>query len=196
MTQPYPRRQLLVAVGSLSLAGCLVESETSSADASEESSQSRTNSSSHPERRTSAGSQSADSRPPNNASSGITTSLDAAGIAVETIRIDRIVESLYQSQIIADIAISNVGPAQYGTLELRADAYYEPPDDDRTYHPPRVTDRTAVGRSYIERTYDSFDSGTRTLNGVVIQYDADDSNGSTDPAEFDIEIAVRWAEPL
>ncbi|MDB2252663.1 hypothetical protein PM033_12920 [Halorubrum ezzemoulense] len=137
-----------------------------------------------------------DSRPPNNASSGITTSLDAAGIAVETIRIDRIVESLYQSQIIADIAISNVGPAQYGTLELRADAYYEPPDDERTYHPPRVTDRTAVGRSYIERTYDSFDSGTRTLTGVVIQYDADDANGSTDPADFDIEIAVRWAKPL
>jgi hypothetical protein len=30
----------------------------------------------------------------------------------------------------------------------------------------------------------------------VIQYDADDANGSTDPATFDIELVVRRVNPL
>ncbi|OYR80874.1 hypothetical protein DJ71_14160 [Halorubrum sp. E3] len=59
-----------------------------------------------------------------------------------------------------------------------------------------MDERTAVGRTYIERTFESFDSGTRTIEDIIIQYDTDDTNGSTDPTEFDIEIAVRRADPL
>jgi len=75
------------------------------------------------------------------------------------------------------------------------DAYYEPPEDDRTYHPPRVDERTAVGRTYVEDDFESFGSGTRTFADVVVRYDAEDANDSTDPAEFDLEIAVRRANP-
>ncbi|MDV7351182.1 hypothetical protein R3751_15525 [Halorubrum distributum] len=196
MTFLHHRRHFLAAVGSLSTAGCLVQRDTAATDVSEDPPRSDTTGSTHSQTSTSNESNSMDSTHTDNGPTDTTTSLDTVGIAVEEIRIDRIIESPYQSQIVAEIVISNVGPAQYGTLEFRADAYYEPPADDRTYHPPRVSTRTAVGRTYIERQYDSFDSGTRTLRGIVIQYDADDANGSTDPARFDIELAVRRVNRL
>ncbi|MUW14947.1 hypothetical protein GJ633_09930 [Halorubrum sp. CBA1125] len=122
---------------------------------------------------------------------------DPAGIAVEAVSINRIVESFDRSQIVADVVVRNTGDRTYGTLELRVDAFYEPPEDDRTYHPPRVDERTAVGRTYVEREFEGFATNTRTFDDIVIRYDADaDANGSTDPAEFDLEIAVRRAEPL
>lgn len=191
MTLSHHRRKFLAAVTSLSLAGCLVESDTGTADESGEPSRSHTTESPRPQTSTSNQTQPPDSARPD----GEPISLDTAGIAVETVRINRIIESPYQSQVVADIVISNVGPARYGTLEFRADAYYEPPADDRTYHPPRVSERTAVGRTYIERQYDSFGTGTRTLSEIVIQYDADDANGSTDPATFDIELVARRVNP-
>lgn len=120
-----------------------------------------------------------------------------AGIEIERVDVVRLVESDLLSQIVVDVVVRNPGGATYGTLELRVDAYYEPPDDDRTYHPPRVDERSAVGREYTERTFEEFGSGTRTIEDVVIQYDADaDANDSTDPDEFDFEVVVRRAEPL
>lgn len=171
--------------------GCLVQRDTATTDVSEEPSHPDTTGPLHSQTSTSNKSQPIDTIHTDSGLTDITTSLYTADIAVEEIRIDRIIESPYQSQIVVEIVISNVGPAQHGTLESRADAYYEQPADDRTCHPPRVSTRAAVGRRYIEPQYDLFDSGTRTLRGIVIQYSADDANGSTDPARFDIELAVR-----
>ncbi|WP_144050349.1 hypothetical protein [Halorubrum persicum] len=199
MTQSYLRRRVLAAVVPLGLSGCLVESDTN-----------QSNDSVHPTTSTTttdadaSASSSSDTQPggqPNEEEIDDTPnegviSPDPAGIEIESFDIDRIIESIYLSQIVAEVVIANPGTDTYGTLELRADAYYEPPADDRTYHPPRVDERTAVGRTYIERTFESFDSGTRTIEDIIIQYDTDDTNGSTDPTEFDIEIAVRRADPL
>jgi len=193
MTRPHSRRRFLVGTIPVALAGCLV----TGADDSGESSQNvvdQTNS---------------DSVSPENtvqaepADEAATTSNESnsdgvpAQIEIEEVEIVRVVKSNLLSQIIVDIVVRNSGGATYGTLELRIDAYYEPPDDDRTYHPPRVDERNAVGREYTEQTFTEFESGTRTFEDVVIQYDADISaNGSVDPNKFDFDIAIRRAEPL
>jgi len=125
------------------------------------------------------------------------TSPEPAGIAVESVSIDRIIGSIYLSQIVVDVTVRNTGPETYGSVELRVDAFYNPPADDRTYHPPRVDERTAVGRRYVDDEFDDFDSGTRTFENVVVRYDADaDANGSTDPADFDFTAAIRGTDPI
>jgi len=98
---------------------------------------------------------------------------------------------------VVDVTVRNTGPETYGSVELRVDAFYNPPADDRTYHPPRVDERTAVGRRYVDDEFDDFDSGTRTFENVVVRYDADaDANGSTDPADFDFTAAIRGTDPI
>lgn len=193
MTRPHSRRRFLVGTIPVALAGCLV----TGADDSGESSQNivdQTNGDSVSPENT------AQAEPVDEAA---TTSDESnsdgvpARIEIEEVEIVRVVKSNLLSQIIVDIVVRNSGGATYGTLELRIDAYYEPPDDDRTYHPPRVDERNAVGREYTEQTFTEFESGTRTFEDVVIQYDADISaNGSVDPNKFDFDIAIRRAEPL
>lgn len=193
MTRPHSRRRFLVGTIPVALAGCLV----TGADDSGESSQNivdQTNGDSVSPENT------AQAEPADEAA---TTSDESnsdgvpARIEIEEVEIVRVVKSNLLSQIIVDIVVRNSGGATYGTLELRIDAYYEPPDDDRTYHPPRVDERNAVGREYTEQTFTEFESGTRTFEDVVIQYDADiNANGSVDPNKFDFDIAIRRAEPL
>ncbi|CDK40338.1 hypothetical protein [Halorubrum sp. AJ67] len=204
MTRPRSRRRLLAAAAPLALAGCLIEANPDATDGNGQAVEERTETESEsevgdPTTGSGAGNegtaaQTDDTSAVANASDGENETPDPAGITVESTNISRIIESIYLSQIVADVAIRNSGEYTYGTLELRIDAYYEPPEDDRTYHPPRVDDRTAVGRTYAEETFDSFDTGTRTFENVVIRYDAEEANDSTDPAEFDLEIAVRRAE--
>jgi hypothetical protein len=202
VTRPPSRRRFLAAAVSVAFAGCLVEDESSVAGqtsgttdddgsgemapaADDESTTGETNEASD------------DAEPTANTTADTEyVSPDSAGITTEETDIVRIVESNLLSQIVADVTIRNTGEHTYGTLELRIDAYYEPPEDDRTYHPPRIDERTAVGRTYVEDDFESFGSGTRTFEDVVVQYDAEDANDSTDPAEFDLEIAVRRANPL
>lgn len=202
MTRLSSRRQFLAAAIPISLAGCLVEGESNAADQTRETANG--DQTAEPTPATSAESTTGETNDgPGDAGSNVDTAGDSsealpdpAGITVEETEIVRIVESNLLSQVVADITIRNTGERTYGTLELRVDAYYEPPEDDRTYHPPRVNERTAIGRTYVEDEFESFDSGTQTFEDVVVQYDAEDANGSTDPAEFELEIVVRRAEPL
>ena len=200
MTRPSSRRRFLATVAPVALAGCLVEQE---ADGSRESTVDGndpgpgTDGEQTPNPADEAGNPSSAVESGENTSADDGSSLpEPAGISVEATDILRIVESFHLSQIVADVTVRNGGARTYGALELRVDAYYEPPEDDRTYHPPRVDERTAVGREYAERTFESFDSGTRTFEDVVVRYDAEDANGSVTPAEFDLEVAVRRANSL
>ncbi|WP_200531435.1 hypothetical protein [Halorubrum sp. LN27] len=205
MTRQRSRRWLLAAAVPLALAGCLIEADSDATDDTGQAVEEGTTPESGgtddaPTTESVAGNeetaaQTDDTGAVANASDEENATPDPAGITVESTNISRIIESIYLSQIVADVTVRNSGEHTYGTLNLRIDAYYEPPDDDRTYHPPRVDDRTAVGRTYAEDTFDSFDSGTRTFEDVVIRYDAEEANNSTDPDEFDLEIAVRRAEP-
>jgi len=198
MTRLRSRRRFLATVTPVALAGCLVvqgtdESQESSGDGS--ASEPGTNSEQTPTDEAEGSSSAVESGESTSADDGESLT-EAAGISIEETDILRIVESVNLSQIVIDVTVRNGGERTYGTLELRVDAYYEPPEDDRTYHPPRVDERTAVGREYFERTFESFDGETRVFEDVVVQYDADDANGSVAPAEFTLEVAVRRADPL
>lgn len=200
MTRPPSRRRFLAAAVPVALAGCLVEDGSSAAG------QTGGTTDGDGSGETTAADDEPTASEASDGSDGAESTADAApddgeaspgpaGITVEETEVVRIVESNRLSQIVADVTVRNSGDRAYGTLELRVDAYYEPPEDDRTYHPPRVDERTAVGRTYVEDDFESFGSGTRTFADVVVRYDAEDANDSTDPAEFDLEIAVRRANP-
>ena len=208
MTHSRSRRRVLAAAVPTLLGGCLVESRADPAARSDASS-ARTDAdgndgegdgndgegdgndgeSDGSDGESDGGGDTADAAPAGSTS--------PAGIAVESVSIDRIVGSIHHlSQIAADVTVRNAGPATYGSVELRVDAFYNPPADDRTYHPPRVDERTAVGRRYVDREFDGFESGTRTFE-VVVRYDADaDANGSTDPDAFDLTVAIRGADAV
>lgn len=201
MTRPPSRRRFLAAAVPVALAGCLVEDGSNAADRTEGTAGGDQSGETAPAADGESTTGEANDGPDDAAATADATGDDGdaspgpAGITVEETEIIRIVESNLLSQIVADVTIRNTGEHTYGTLELRIDAYYEPPEDDRTYHPPRVDERTAVGRTYVESDFESFDSGTRTFEDVVVRYDAEDANDATDPAEFDLEIAVRRANP-
>lgn len=205
MARPRSRRRFLATAAPLALAGCLIEADPDTTDGGGQAVEEGTATESGitvdgPTTGSRAGdkataAQTNDTGAVENVSHEENTAPNPAGITVESTNISRIVKSIHLSQIVADVTVRNTGEHTYGTLALRIDAYYEPPEDDRTYHPPRVDDRTAVGRTYAENTFDSFDSGTWTFENVVIQYDAEEANGSTDPAEFDLDTAVRRASP-
>ena len=194
MTHSRSRRRVLAAAVPTLLGGCLVESRADPAARSDASSARTDTDGSDGEGdgndgESDGGGDTADAAPAGSTS--------PAGIAVESVSIDRIVGSIHHlSQIAADVTVRNAGPATYGSVELRVDAFYNPPADDRTYHPPRVDERTAVGRRYVDREFDGFESGTRTFE-VVVRYDADaDANGSTDPDAFDLTVAIRGADAV
>ena len=187
MTHSRSRRRVLAAAVPTLLGGCLVESRADPA-ARPDASSARPDADGN-DGESDGGGDTADAAPAGSTS--------PAGIAVESVSIDRIVGSIHHlSQIVADVTVRNAGPATYGSVELRVDAFYNPPADDRTYHPPRVDERTAVGRRYVDREFDGFESGTRTFE-VVVRYDADaDANGSTDPDAFDLTVAIRGADAI
>lgn len=194
MTHSRSRRRVLAAAVPTLLGGCLVESRADPAARSDASSARTDADGSDGE---SEGSDGGDDGGGDTADAAPAGSTSPAGIAVESVSIDRIVGSIHHlSQIVADVTVRNAGPATYGSVELRVDAFYNPPADDRTYHPPRVDERTAVGRRYVDREFDGFESGTRTFE-VVVRYDADaDANGSTDPDTFDLTVAIRGADAI
>ena len=201
MTHSRSRRRVLAAAVPTLLGGCLVESRADPAARSDASS-ARTDADGNDGEGdgndgASEGSDGGDDGGGDTADAAPAGSTSPAGIAVESVSIDRIVGSIHHlSQIVADVTVRNAGPATYGSVELRVDAFYNPPADDRTYHPPRVDERTAVGRRYVDREFDGFESGTRTFE-VVVRYDADaDANGSTDPDAFDLTIAIRGADAI
>ena len=201
MTRPSSRRRFLAAAVPVALAGCLVEDESSTAGQTGGTVDGDQSDATAPAGDESTATEASDGPDDAGSSADAAGDTDAAspgpaGITVEETDVVRIVESNLLSQIVADVTVRNTGERAYGTLELRVDAYYEPPEDDRTYHPPRVDERTSVGRTYVEDEFASFDSGTRTFDDVVVRYDAEDANDSTDPAEFDLTIVVRRAEPL
>ena len=193
MSGPHSRRRFLAGAVPVALAGCLV----TDADESGASTEAVVDETGGGNDTTSNAEQDGTADETAATSSGADSDNVPAGIEISQVDIVRIVESNLLSQIVVDIVVRNPGDITYGTLELRVDAYYEPPDDDKTYRPPRVDERTAVGREYTEQTFEEFESGTRTFENVVIQYDADaDANDSTDPEEFDFDVVVRRAEPL
>jgi len=200
MTQLRSRRRFLATVIPVALAGCLVEqgtdgSQESTGDVSAPEPETKSEQTPTPTDEAEGPSSAVESGESASADDGGSLA-EAAGISIEETDILRIVESINLSQIVVDVTVQNSGEHTYGTLELRVDAYYEPPEDDRTYHPPRVDERTAVGREYVEHTFESFDNETKVFEDIVVQYDAEDANGSVAPDEFTLEVAVRRADPL
>lgn len=204
MTPSLHRRRLLAAAVPGVLAGCLVESsgededgdsgdgedDGNSGDGGEASaSESESETGDDGERESlsedeeSAVDQADEEVPPDEVGP------DGSGLVVRNVDVRGVNDDGYETTVRARLVVENAGGYTYGTIELRADAYATRPNSP---------EREAVGRTYVTRRFpsgDRFDGGTRRFD-VAIEFRSGESPARADPDWYEIDAAVRRAEPV
>ena len=197
MRPTLPRRRLLaVAVPGL-LAGCLVESEEGT-DGSEDGPASESNADGtgngdadgDADAEGDADADGASSRQTDDGAESPPDELgpDGSGLVVTDAAVLRVTDNGGETTVRARLTVENAGRFTYGTVEFRVDAYATPPYSG---------DRDAVGYAYVRREFpsgDRFDDGRRNFE-VTIAFDSGESRSRADPDWYDIDAAVRRAEP-
>jgi len=200
MTLSLRRRRLLAAAVPGLLAGCLVESsedaggagdeaegaETpadAAASGSEGDAESGTASDSSTENEESAAEGSADEIPPEEVGP------DGSGIVVTNVDVLGVTDDGYETTVRARLTVENAGRFTYGTVRFRADAYATRPNS---------REREAVGYAEPRVRYLSgnrFADGTRRFT-VDISFPSRESRARPDPDWYEVDAAVRYAEPV
>lgn len=186
MTDPISRRRLLAAAAPGLLAGCLVESEADADavdadDGSEEESEA--------------------DEPSTDAEGSSTDQVDDAedtpdavgpngsGLVVTNSEVRSVSDDGSETTVRARLTVENAGRFTYGTVEFRADAYATRPGS---------TERDAVGYDYVTRQFpsnDRFGDGARRFD-VTITFRSSESRARADPDWYEVDAAVRRAEPV
>ncbi|WP_418286554.1 hypothetical protein [Halorubrum sp. DTA46] len=214
-TLPLPRRRFLAAVAVPgALAGCLVESEepavgtggTDTESASEESMDDgsrtgQTDESGEADGTTDSGesSESSESSEPSESDDpddpddpdDQPTELgpEGSGLVVTDAEVRSVTDGGYETTVRARLTVENAGRFTYGTVEFRVDAYASRPGSDG---------RTAVGRAYVRERFDSgdrFDDGVRRFD-AEISFRSGESRARADPTWYEVDAAIRRAEPV
>jgi hypothetical protein len=187
---PSRRRLLAAAVPGL-LAGCLVESdESADADGTggEDGSVSETEAAAGDEEEAASGDGSAaertDEEPVPDA-----VGPDGAGLVVASANVRRVTDEGAETTVDARLTVENAGRFTYGTVEFRVDAYATRPNS---------SERDSVGFAYVTERFASgnrFGDGTRRVD-VSISFRSRETTVPTDPDWYDIDAALRRAEPV
>jgi len=201
MTPSLRRRRLLAAAVPGLLAGCLVESsedaggagdeaegaETpvgAAASGSEGDAESGTASDSSTENEESAAEESAaEETPPEEVGP------DGSGLVVTNVDVLSVIDGGYETTVRARLTVENAGRFTYGTVRFRADAYATRPNS---------REREAVGYADSRVRYLSgnrFADGTRRFT-VDISFPSRESRARPDPDWYEVDAAVRYAEPV
>jgi len=200
MTLSLRRRRLLAAAVPGLLAGCLVESsedaggagdeaegaETpvgAAASGSEGDAESGTASDSSTENEGSAAEETADETPPEEVGP------DGSGLVVTNVDVLSVIDGGYETTVRARLTVENAGRFTYGTVRFRADAYATRPNS---------REREAVGYADSRVRYLSgnrFADGTRRFT-VDISFPSRESRARPDPDWYEVDAAVRYAEPV
>ncbi|WP_144923073.1 hypothetical protein [Halorubrum salsamenti] len=210
MTPSLRRRRLLAAAVPGLLAGCLVESSedangsgdgtgTSAGEAGSEAeggtgseaeggtgSEADRESLSEgegPESDESDAEQADDEDPPEE------TGPDGSGLVVTNVDVLGVTDGGYETTVRARLTVENAGQFTYGTVLFRLDAYASRPNS---------IEREAVGFAEHREEYssgDRFADGTRRFT-VEIAFRSRETRARADPDWYEIEVAVRRAEPV
>ena len=193
MSGPLSRRRFVAAVIPGLLAGCLVESEEGAAGSadSENDSEADTEDSE-------ATDDGADDDSTENDETGSRRTDDAlpdeigpdgSGLVVTNVDVLRVTDGGYETTVDARLTVENAGRFSYGIVEFRVDAYATRPNSP---------DRGAVGHTYVVRRFssgDRFTDGTRRFD-VSVSFRSRESRARADPDWYEVDVAVRRAEPV
>lgn len=193
MSDPLSRRRFVAAVIPGLLAGCLVESEEGAAGSadSENDSEADTEDSE-------ATDDGADDDSTENDETGSRRTDDAlpdeigpdgSGLVVTNVDVLRVTDGGYETTVDARLTVENAGRFSYGIVEFRVDAYATRPNSP---------DRDAVGHTYVVRRFssgDRFTDGTRRFD-VSVSFRSRESRARADPDWYEVDVAVRRAEPV
>ncbi|EMA59131.1 hypothetical protein [Halorubrum lipolyticum] len=197
MTPSLPRRRLLAAAVPGLLAGCLVESSEETGGSGDETGTSAGDGASDSESEAGddgdsesvseggdpAAEQTEDEDPPE------AVGPDGSGLVVTDVDVLGVTDGGYETTVRARLTVENAGRFTYGAIELRADAYAVRPNS---------SDREAVGDAYVTRRFtsdDRFADGTERF-AVEISFRSRETNARPDPDWYEVDAAVRRAEPV
>lgn len=200
MSGPLSRRRFVAAVIPGLLAGCLVESEEGAAGSadSENDSEADTEDSVADTEDSEATDDGADDDSTENDETGSQRTDDAlpdeigpdgSGLVVANVDVFRVTDGGYETTVDARLTVENAGRFSYGIVEFRVDAYATRPNSP---------DRDAVGHTYVVRRFssgDRFTDGTRRFD-VSVSFRSRESRARADPDWYEVDVAVRRAEPV
>lgn len=200
MSGPLSRRRFVAAVIPGLLAGCLVESEEGAAGSadSENDSEADTEESVADTEDSEATDDGADDDSTENDETGSRRTdgalpdeigPDGSGLVVTNVDVLRVTDGGYETTVDARLTVENAGRFSYGIVEFRVDAYATRPNSP---------DRGAVGHTYVVRRFssgDRFTDGTRRFD-VSVSFRSRESRARADPDWYEVDVAVRRAEPV
>ncbi|EMA66990.1 hypothetical protein C461_09537 [Halorubrum aidingense JCM 13560] len=114
---------------------------------------------------------------------------DGSGLVVANAAVRSVTDRGAETTVRAEFTVENAGRFTYGTIEFRADAYATRPGS---------RSRDAVGYAYVVERFESgnrFDDGTRRV-ALDISFRSRDSRARADPDWYDVDVAIRRAEPV
>jgi len=190
MAGTLTRRRLLAAAVPGLLAGCLVESSGDTGGSEDGAADTESKGEDESDRESlsesddeSGAEQTDDEDPPEEVGP------DGAGLAVTDVEVLRVTDGGYETTVVARLTVENAGRFTYGAIELRADAYATRPNS---------VEREAVGYAYERETYpsdDRFVDGTRQFT-VEISFRSRETRARADPDWYEVDAAIRRAEPV
>ena len=115
---------------------------------------------------------------------------DGSGLVVTDATVRDVTEGGGWTRVRARLTVRNAGRFDYGTVELRADAYAVRPGSD---------EREAVGYGYVTRRFspdDRFDENRARSFDVTVRFESDETPVRPERDRYAVDAAVRRAEPL
>ncbi|MDZ5812620.1 hypothetical protein U4E84_14825 [Halorubrum sp. AD140] len=193
MRRSLSRRRLLAAAAPGLLAGCLVESDESAGDADRESAgEGESEETESDSEETEGESEETDESTAEQSDDGSVSDEvgpDGSGLVVASADVLDVTDDGGETTVDARLTVENAGRFAYGTVELRVDAYASRPSS---------SDREAVGFGYVTERFPSdsrFDDGTRRFD-VSIAFSSRETSVRSDPGWYEVDAAVRRAEPV
>jgi hypothetical protein len=115
---------------------------------------------------------------------------DGSGLVVTDATVRDVTEGGGWTRVRARLTVRNAGRFDYGTVELRADAYAVRPGSD---------ERAPVGYGYVTRRFspdDRFDDSRPRSFDVTIRFESGETPVRPERDRYAVDAAVRRAEPL
>ena len=115
---------------------------------------------------------------------------DGSGLVVTDATVLGVSDGGGRTTVRARLIVENAGRFEYGTVELRVDAYATPAGSD---------ERNRAGFDYVTRRFprgDRFDGSRPRRFEVAITFPSRRSDVRPDPDRYVVDAAVRRAEPL